>query len=167
MKFSNQLTRCTFDGPLGTMTLAAHDHGLVGIWFDGQQHQPDPSVWAVNPHHPVLTRTMAQLREYFSGQRQVFDLPLDLNGGTDFQQQVWRALLEIPSGQTVSYGAISQRIGRPRAVRAVGAAIGRNPLSILVPCHRIVGTNGALTGYAGGLDRKTALLQLESPRLDH
>jgi methylated-DNA-[protein]-cysteine S-methyltransferase len=115
----------------------------------------------------MLASATRQLQEYFAGNRQVFDMPLDLNGGTDFQQQVWRALLEIPSGQTVSYGTLSQRIGRPRAVRAVGAAVGRNPLSIVVPCHRIVGTNGALTGYAGGLDRKTALLQLESPRLDH
>lgn len=167
MKFSNQLTRCTFDGPLGTMTLAAHDHGLVGIWFDGQQHQPDPTAWAVNSRHPMLASATRQLQEYFAGNRQVFDMALDLDGGTDFQQQVWRALLEIPSGQTVSYGTLSQRIGRPRAVRAVGTAIGRNPLSIVVPCHRIVGTNGALTGYAGGLDRKTALLQLESTRLDH
>ena len=167
MKFSPALMRCAFESPLGPMTLAADDHGLAGVWFDGQQHQPDPSGWTVDPAHPVLVRTTRQLQEYFTGKRQVFDLPLALDGGTDFQQQVWRALLEIPSGQTVSYGTLSQRIGRPRAVRAVGTAIGRNPLSIVVPCHRIVGTNGALTGYAGGLDRKTALLQLESPRLDH
>jgi len=144
------------------MTLAAHGNALAGIWFDGQQHQPARTSWTATNNHPVLQQTALQLQEYFAGKRTTFDLPLDLSGGTVFQQQVWRALLDIPSGATTSYGAISQRIGKPSAVRAVGAAVGRNPLSIVVPCHRVVGAKGALTGYAGGLERKIALLQLES-----
>jgi methylated-DNA-[protein]-cysteine S-methyltransferase len=108
-----------------------------------------------------LIKTAQQLALYFAGQRHDFDLPLDLSGGTEFQQAVWRALLTIPSGQTTSYGQISQSISNPMAVRAVGAAVGRNPISIIVPCHRVLGADGSLTGYAGGLDRKTALLRLE------
>lgn len=166
MIFSNKTVRCGWVGPLGPMTLAAHDTALVGIWFDGQPHQPELTLSQVDDH-PLLRQAMEQLREYFAGQRKVFDLPLDLRSGTDFQQDVWRALLDIAPGTTVSYGTISQRIGRPKAVRAVGAAIGRNPLGIVVPCHRVVGAHGALTGYAGGLDRKIALLQLESPFFEH
>ena len=101
------------------------------------------------------------MREYFAGTRTAFELPLDLQGGTVFQQSVWQALLSIPRGGTTSYGVISRSIGQPAAVRAVGAAVGRNPVSIVVPCHRVLGAGGALTGYAGGLDRKTALLRLE------
>ncbi len=162
MKFSSQLIRCTFQSPLGPMTLAANDTALVGVWFDGQQHQPAPDLWHLSKVHPVLNKACAQLDEYFEGKRTSFDLPLDVSGGTVFQQQVWSALQDIPPGATESYGTVSQRIGRPQAVRAVGAAIGRNPLSIVIPCHRVVGGNGALTGYAGGLERKIALLHLES-----
>jgi methylated-DNA-[protein]-cysteine S-methyltransferase len=122
---------------------------------------PDTSAWPESNSHPVLIQAREELGEYFAGQRLRFSLPLDISRGTDFQQQVWRGLLEIASGNTLSYGSLSQRIGRPAAVRAVGAAVGRNPLSIVIPCHRIVGADGSLTGYAGGLDRKTALLQLE------
>ena len=161
MKYSIQTLRCAYTGPLGPMTLATHGSALVGVWFDGQQHQPDSSVWALAPQHPVLLQAVSQLQQYFAGERRVFDLPLDLGGGTDFQQKVWAALRDVATGTTVSYGTISQRIGKPQAVRAVGAAIGRNPLSIVVPCHRVVGAHGALTGYAGGLDRKIALLDLE------
>jgi methylated-DNA-[protein]-cysteine S-methyltransferase len=109
----------------------------------------------------VLKQATQQLMEYFAGTRTQFDLPLDLTGGTAFQQSVWQALLAIPQGATASYGQISSRIGKPAAVRAVGAAVGRNPVSIIVPCHRVMGADGSLTGYAGGLDRKTALLHLE------
>ena len=109
----------------------------------------------------MLRKADAQLDEYFAGTRTRFDLPLDLQGGTAFQQSVWQALLAIPRGGTTSYGALSQRIGQAAAVRAVGAAVGRNPLSIVVPCHRVLGADGSLTGYAGGLERKSALLQLE------
>lgn len=155
------LQSCQTSTPLGTMTLAALDGYLVGVWFDGQKHQPDPQAWPVNPTHPVLLAAQTQLADYFAARRTVFDLPLGLSGGTAFQQAVWLALLDIAPGATVSYGELARRIGKPQAVRALGAAVGRNPLSIVVPCHRVVGADGTLTGYAGGLDRKQALLALE------
>lgn len=160
-KPNNALVRCRYDSPLGPMTLAASDHALAGVWFDGQKHMPDTGAWALQPDHPVLQQARLQLAQYFAGQRQTFDIALLATRGTAFQQAVWRGLLEIPSGSTISYGTLSQRIGRSTAVRAVGAAVGRNPLSIVVPCHRVVGADGSLTGYAGGLERKTALLQWE------
>jgi methylated-DNA-[protein]-cysteine S-methyltransferase len=144
------------------MTLAAHDQALVWTGFDGQKHAPDTSQWPVANAHPVLRLACDELQQYFAAERQTFDVPLDLGSGTEFQQRVWQALLDIAPGATTSYGAISEGMGQPRAVRAVGGAVGRNPISIIVPCHRVVGRNGALTGYAGGLGRKVALLQLES-----
>jgi methylated-DNA-[protein]-cysteine S-methyltransferase len=164
MKKTETLTlpvRCTYDSPLGPMTLAASEQGLVGIWFNGQKHMPDTSAWPVQARHGLLLQAQQALQQYFAGQRQLFDLPLDLRQGTAFQKQVWRGLLCIPCGATMAYASLAAHIGRPAAVRAVGAAVGRNPISIVVPCHRVVGANGALTGYAGGLERKTALLQLE------
>jgi methylated-DNA-[protein]-cysteine S-methyltransferase len=143
------------------MTLAASPHGIAGIWFDGQKHMPDSSAWPVQAAHPLLLQAKAELQDYFAQLRSRFTLPLDFGRGTAFQQQVWQALLHIPAGATLSYGALAQRIDRPAAVRAVGAAVGRNPLSIIVPCHRVLGAGGALTGYAGGLPRKVALLALE------
>ncbi|CAN5547312.1 methylated-DNA--[protein]-cysteine S-methyltransferase [soil metagenome] len=161
MKFHASIVQTTWQGPLGAMVVAATDKGLAGVWFEGQRHMPDNAAWRVAGDHPVLLKATLQLAEYFSGQRIHFNLPLDLQGGTTFQQSVWQALLAIPSGATTSYGEISSRIGKPAAVRAVGAAVGRNPVSVIVPCHRVVGRDGALTGYAGGLERKTALLTLE------
>lgn len=155
------LAQTCIPSPLGTLRLAASDRGVCGIWFDGQRHQPDPSAWPVLAQHPVLREAGQQLQDYFAGQRTAFDLPLDLNQGTAFQQSVWQALLHIPRGTTTSYGELSARLGKPSAMRAVGSAIGRNPVSIVVPCHRVLGANGSLTGYAGGLERKVALLQLE------
>ena len=153
---------CTrYESPLGTMLLAASDRGLCGVWFEGQRHGPDATTWREDPGHPVLVETVAQLRAYFAGERTSFDLPLDLQGGTPFQQSVWSALLGIPRGGTTSYAALARQVGKPQAARAIGAAVGRNPVSIVVPCHRVLGTGGSLTGYAGGLERKTALLQLE------
>ena len=169
MKFHASTVQTTFHSPLGLMTLAATDAGLAGLWFAGQRHLPpelsgllqtDP-LWRTDAGHPVLQETSQQLTDYFAGRRHRFELPLDLAGGTDFQQAVWRALLDIGHGKTASYSHIGSRIGKPAAVRAVGAAIGRNPVSIIVPCHRVIGSSGSLTGYAGGLDRKTALLKLE------
>lgn len=154
-----------WEGPLGTMTLAATKRGLSGVWFDGQRHGPDTTAWRTDPAHPVLREAILQLGQYFAGQRMSFDLPLDLHAGTPFQQQVWHALLGIAPGATTSYGSLSAAIGRPAAVRALGAAVGRNPVSIVVPCHRVLGANGSLTGYAGGLERKTALLSLECAAL--
>lgn len=148
--------------PLGRVHLAASPLGLCGLWFAGQRHLPAQLAgWPEPPSHPLLRRAGAQLVDYLAGRRSAFDLPLDLGGGTAFQQAVWRALLAIARGQTCSYGALAQALGRPAAVRAVGAAVGRNPLSIIVPCHRVLGAGGALTGYAGGLERKQALLRLE------
>jgi len=144
------------------MLLAASERGLCGVWFEGQRHAPDTAGWLADPAHPVLQRTQDQLQEYMAGQRREFDLPLDMAAGTVFQQAVWQALCAIPFGATTTYGAIGRHIGKPRAVRAVGAAVGRNPLGIIVPCHRVMGSDGSLTGYAGGLDRKAALLQRES-----
>ena len=159
--FAANTVRLRYISPLGPMTLCGNEQALLGIWFDGQKHQPDPHAWRLVSEHPVLQLAQTQLSEYFSGTRQHFELPLDLGSGTAVQQAVWRGLLEIPPGHTTSYGTLSQRIGRPSAVRAVGSAVGRNPLSIVVPCHRVLGSDGSLTGYAGGLERKIALLQLE------
>jgi len=164
MKFSTSAVQTSFDSPLGRIIVAASEDKLLGVWFDGQRHQPDTSSWPMATNHPVLQQAKAQLTEYFAGRRTSFELPLDLGTGTSFQQAVWLALLKIPYGVTRSYGGLSVDIGRPSAVRAVGAAVGRNPFSIIVPCHRVLGSDGALTGYAGGLERKTALLQLEGRR---
>lgn len=149
-----------YESPLGTMLLAATEMGIAGIWFEGQAHGPDTRGWREDPQDPLLVKAVQQLTEYFKGERVDFDLPLDLQAGTEFQQSVWRALLAIPRGQTTSYAALGRSIGRD-APRAVGAAVGRNPLSIVVPCHRVLGSRGDLTGYAGGLERKSALLKLE------
>jgi methylated-DNA-[protein]-cysteine S-methyltransferase len=151
--------------PLGDLLLAATEEGLCGLWFDDQKHMPDMQGWPAG-RNAVIDRAQQQMAQYFAKQRTVFDLPLDLRVGTPFQQSVWHALLAIASGQHSSYGSIAQRIGNPKAVRAVGAAVGRNPISVIVPCHRVLGSSGALTGYAGGLHRKTALLQLEGVLVD-
>jgi methylated-DNA-[protein]-cysteine S-methyltransferase len=143
------------------MTLAASPKGLCGVWFDGQAHQPDPQQWEMNTTQPVLQAACSQLAAYFSARAARFSLPLDVSLGTPFQQSVWERLRAIPYGVTQSYGEIALYLGQPAASRAVGAAVGRNPLSIIVPCHRVVGSNGSLTGYAGGLERKITLLQLE------
>ena len=161
MKYSKTTVQTHYDSPLGRIILAASGERLIGVWFDDQRHLPDFSNWPQAPAHKVLETAKAQLNDYFAGHRTTFDLPLDLSTGTEFQQDVWRALLKIPHGATRSYGALSADIGKAAAVRAVGGAVGRNPLSIIVPCHRVMGADGTLTGYAGGLERKTALLQLE------
>ncbi len=162
MKHPETLVCCRTQSPLGSVLLAASAQGLAGAWFvEKQRDTPDPTHWAAAPNHPVLQQAAGLLADYFAGRRQHFDLPLDLTHGTAFQQAVWQALVAIPFGKTTTYGELARRIGRPRAVRALGAAVGRNPVSIIVPCHRVIGADGSLTGYAGGLDRKTALLQIE------
>ena len=163
MKFNSRITVYTshMDTPLGGVTLAATDAGLAGVWFDHQRHWPDTAGWQRKDDHPALAEAATQLKDYFDGKRDVFDMKLDLSHGTPFQQSVWQQLLAIPAGATTSYGKISEGVGKPAAVRAVGAAVGRNPISVIVPCHRVLGADGSLTGYAGGLDRKTALLELE------
>ncbi len=162
MKFkSTPIHCCQIDSPLGPLTLAATDAGLAGTWFNGQRHWPDTQGWREDEAHPALRAAAAQFADYFAGRRTHFDLPLDLSHGTAFQRAVWQALLAIPPGGTQSYGQLSAGIGKPKAVRAVGAAVGRNPISVIVPCHRVLGADGSLTGYAGGLERKRALLALE------
>jgi methylated-DNA-[protein]-cysteine S-methyltransferase len=151
---------CYLETPIGELLLAGDADGLSLIGFPkgSMRREPEPD-WIFN--EKPLAEARRQLREYFAGERRGFDLPLNLSG-TEFQVSVLRALLEIPYGETVSYGEIAKRIGRPRAVRAVGAANGRNPLPVVVPCHRVIGSTGDLTGFGGGLDTKEALLRLEA-----
>jgi len=144
------------DTPIGPVSLVAGPIGLTRLSF-GAAPGTRPSQESGSD---VLAAATLQLAEYFAGRRRVFELPLELDG-TPFQIAVWRALLEIPFGTTVSYGEIAQRIGRPRAVRAVGAANGKNPIAIIIPCHRVIGSDGKLTGYGGGLPTKSSLLKHE------
>ncbi|WP_176590946.1 methylated-DNA--[protein]-cysteine S-methyltransferase [Sphingobium sp. EM0848] len=151
----------TMASPVGKLTLVASENGLAAVLWEND----DPRRVRLEPRveggeHPVLDGARRQLGEYFAGQRTAFDLPLDFKG-TDFQRRVWAALLTIPFGETRSYADIAAQIGKPSACRAVGAANGRNPISIIAPCHRVVGANGALTGFAGGLKAKRYLLGLE------
>lgn len=148
--------------PVGRLTLVAGEHGLLAIlWEVERPNRVRTGVLTPVASHPVLDETEQQLVEYFAGQRQQFELPLEFVG-TEFQQKVWQALLTIPFGETRSYSQIAQQIGHPSAVRAVGAANGRNPISIVAPCHRVIGASGALTGFAGGLHAKEVLLRVES-----
>lgn len=153
---------CAYQSPMGQLTLVASELGLAGVYFEEHRHFTQPDDWRKQTQYALFQEVRDQFDAYFSGTRQHFDLPLDVSGGTAFQQAVWQALLTVPYGQTASYAHIAQQIGRPAAVRAVGAANGRNPLSIIVPCHRIIASNGALTGYAGGLSNKTYLLRHEA-----
>lgn len=152
----------TYTSPLGVMTLQINDDGMLGAWFETQTTQPESLGEYVEDHH-LLNHITTQLDEYFSGQRKVFDIPLAANG-TEFQKKVWHALTTIPYGQTWSYQDLANAIDNPKAVRAVGLANGKNPISIVVPCHRVIGKNGKLTGYAGGVERKAKLLELEKTR---
>ena len=153
------------DSPVGALKLVAHDQALVAVMWDNEDHKRVRLAELIeNIQHPMLLKVKQQLEQYFAGQRQQFNLPLDFQG-TDFQQQVWRALLTIPYGETRSYKDIALQIGNEKAVRAVGAANGRNPISIIAPCHRVIGSGGALVGFAGGLDKKQILLSLEQGQI--
>lgn len=155
------LSHMVFPSPVGWLTLVAGDCGLTAILWEADDPARVPvGATTLRPGHPILARTARQLTEYFAGTRRAFDLPLDFRG-TDFQKAVWSALLAIPFGETRSYGAIARAIGRPAAARAVGAANGRNPISIVAPCHRVVGADGGLAGFAGGLAAKRFLLNHE------
>lgn len=147
--------------PAGTLLLASTERGISGVYFPEHRHFGGIEGWVRDDAWPLLGRLRSQLEEYFAGERREFDVPLDL-AGTPFQKAVWGQLLTLPFGNTATYGAQASAIGKPAAVRAVGSAIGRNPVSIVVPCHRVVAGNGALTGYAGGLERKRYLLALEA-----
>ena len=147
--------------PVGTLKLVANDKALVAVlWENENPKRVRLAELIEQTHHPILLETQKQLSEYFAGKRQQFDLPLDFEG-TEFQQKVWQALLTIPFGETRSYRDIAEQVGNVNAVRAVGAANGKNPISIIAPCHRVVGANGKLVGFAGGLDNKEILLKLE------
>lgn len=149
--------------PVGALKLIASDRGLAAIlWKNDNPKRVRLGPLVKNENHPVLLKAERQLNDYFAGKLKKFSLSFDF-AGTEFQKEVWQALARIPFGGTRSYGEIARQIGRPRAVRAVGAAIGRNPLSIIVPCHRVIGFNGKLTGFAGGLEAKQFLLRSESP----
>ncbi len=154
------IAQSRIDSPLGPLTLAATAQGLALVWFDAQAHRTPTVDAPEQPDHPLLQQAAREFSAYWADARSAFAVPLAPQG-TPFQQAVWQVLRGIAPGTLLSYGEVARRIGKPAAVRAVGAAIGRNPLSIIVPCHRVVGSNGALTGYAGGLPRKQALLQHE------
>ena len=151
----------TIWSPVGELTLVADGHGLAAIlWENDKPGRVRLGAMTEKADHPILVETERQLGEYFAGERRSFDVPLSF-AGTDFQKRVWAALLAIPFGETRSYGEIADQLGSPGASRAVGAANGRNPISIIAPCHRVVGSNGKLTGFAGGLEAKAFLLELE------
>ena len=156
-----KISRARWDSPLGAMLLEASETGLCGAWFEGQKHGPDARNWPARSNSPVVRQVIRELTEYFDGRRRHFGTPIDSSLGTEFQRAVWKTLRRIPAGRTLTYGELARRIGRPTAVRAVASAVGRNPVSLLVPCHRVIGSDGSLTGYAGGLRRKAFLLALE------
>jgi methylated-DNA-[protein]-cysteine S-methyltransferase len=161
MKLQKLVAQARLDSPLGPLTAAATERGLAGLWFDGQAHHPGPLDAPVDAQQPFIAQARKELEAYWDGSASSgFKVRLDAQG-TPFQLAVWRSLLAIPAGRTSTYADVAAAAGSPRAVRAAGAAIGRNPLSIVVPCHRVLGRDGSLTGYAGGLDRKQALLRLE------
>ena len=155
--------------PLGTLLASAEQGALTGLWFIGQRHFPkNADQWAADDNVAPFDALRRQLDEYFDGNRRSFELPLAPGGShaTTFQRSVWNAIAAVPFGETITYSALAFRCGRPTAMRAAGAATGRNPISIVIPCHRIVGSGGDLTGYAGGIERKIRLLQLESSHHD-
>jgi methylated-DNA-[protein]-cysteine S-methyltransferase len=159
------LSFTTMPSPVGELTLVSSDAGLVAVlWPHDDFDRVRLGERVADDAHPVLIAAAAQLGAYFAGKRTAFDLPLDFRG-TDFQKSVWAALLTIPFGETRSYGDIARAIGQPTASRAVGAANGSNPISIIAPCHRVIGANGSLTGFAGGMAAKRLLLALENPTL--
>lgn len=151
-----------YESPHGQMLVVANDEGISGIYFDGQKYLPrvEPA-WRRDVGHVLLRQAKRELAEYFGGERRRFETALAPDG-TSFQRAVWKVISTVDFGRTITYGELARRAGSPGNARAAGAATGRNPISVIVPCHRIVGSNGSLTGYAGGLDRKRALLALES-----
>jgi methylated-DNA-[protein]-cysteine S-methyltransferase len=156
------LTYKMIQSPVGELKLIAADSALVALlWHTSKPIRFAAETLIENNNHPVLQKTEQQLSEYFAGDRKSFSIPLDMRG-TRFQKDVWEALLAIPFGDTCSYRDLAKQLGNPNATRAVGAANGRNPIPIIVPCHRVIGSSGKLTGFGGGLDRKALLLKLES-----
>jgi methylated-DNA-[protein]-cysteine S-methyltransferase len=156
----NMLAYDQFDTPHGTMLVTATPKGLAGVYFKGQKHFPKKREWQRDARHPVLRQARRELAEYFAGKRKRFDVALDPQG-TVFQRSIWKTISKVGFGETLAYAELARRAGHPGSARAAGAATGRNPISVIVPCHRIMGSDGSLTGYAGGLNRKRALLALE------
>lgn len=148
-----------YDSPLGTVTLQANEQGLLGVWFETHTTKPE-DLGTQEDSFPIFQSVKEQLERYFAGEVVQFDVPIAAKG-TPFQQSVWHALTTIPYGETWSYAQLADAIGNPKAVRAVGLANGKNPVSVIVPCHRVIGKNGKLTGYAGGIERKQRLLAIE------
>jgi methylated-DNA-[protein]-cysteine S-methyltransferase len=147
--------------PIDDLMLVADASALTGLYFVGCNHIPAAcDRWTLNAQHPVLQQAAKQLREYFAGKKRGFSVPLHL-AGTDFQERVWREIARIPYGETISYSDLAERAGAPQAIRAAGTNTGRNPLSIIIPCHRVLRKNGGMCGFAGGLERKRYLLELE------
>ena len=163
----NTIAYLHHDSPIGRLMIAASERGLRALYMEQHRHVPDamPAGWtpagSTGPQRILLDRAIAQLDEYFAGDRVDFELPVDVDGSA-FQRAVWDGLAKIPYGETISYGELARRIGNAKAVRAVGLANGRNPLSIIVPCHRVIGADGSMTGYGGGLERKVFLLAHEA-----
>ena len=155
------VTHTTIDSPVGELTLVARDGSLTGVYFPHHWYRPDPATFG-DRDDAGFGETKRQLAEYFDGDREQFDLPLDPRGDA-FQHRVWELINRIPYGQTTTYGDLARELGEGTLAKDVGAAVGRNPLSVIVPCHRVVGKDGSLTGYAGGLARKRFLLDLEEP----
>ncbi|MDR1210745.1 MAG: methylated-DNA--[protein]-cysteine S-methyltransferase [Spirochaetaceae bacterium] len=152
---------CTIDTPLGTVRAAAADEALTGLWFIGQKYFPvDFAAWTEAPERPAFAALRSWLAAYFNGKKPALTVPLAPKG-TAFQQAVWKLLLEIPYGKTATYGGLAAILKKPGAGQAVGGAVGHNPISLIIPCHRVLGADGGLSGYAGGLEKKRALLELE------
>jgi methylated-DNA-[protein]-cysteine S-methyltransferase len=146
---------------LGELMLVANETALIGLYFRDQRHVPlERKTWRLDETHPILIQAARELREYLEGKRSKFSFVFN-PGGTDFQKRVWREISRIPFGKTISYSDLAKKAGKPHAIRAAGTATGRNPICILIPCHRVVGKNGDMGGYAGGLERKQSLLELE------
>ena len=151
----------TLKTSMGELLLAATESEITGLYFVGRDHVPAArSSWTLNPQHPLLRQAGEQLHDYFEGKRTRFSLPLHF-AGTDFQGRVWREIARIPYGETINYSELATRAGNPKAIRAAGTNTGRNPLAIFIPCHRVMGKDGSLTGFAGGLEWKRYLLELE------
>jgi len=159
---TNIMNYSIIKSPIGDLMLVADVSAVTGLYFADCDHIPPASKqWILNAQHPVLQQATEQLQEYFAGRRKAFSVPLRLEG-TDFQQRVWRQIALIPHGETITYSDLALRAGAPQAIRAAGTTTGRNPVSIIIPCHRVMGKNGSLCGFAGGLERKRHLLELEN-----
>ena len=150
-----------FNSPIGLLTVSTDGKGITSLHIEGDRYFTEiPADWTRTTSDPLLKQAKKELDEYFAGKRKKFDLPL-VEVGTVFQQGVWYAISQIPAGSTSTYGAIAEKMGKPKAVRAVGTAVGRNPICIIIPCHRVLGGNGSMGGFVAGIERKKALLKLE------